>query len=102
MTNFFTRARSICGSCSGKSGTLSADASEGDAGGTDAVIPGCAIRRRCHRAPATAKPLVRRNLFRERDVFMSASLCHADEKYFSNIAIFLGYKCVPIPPQART
>src|SRR5260370_9458310 len=100
MTNRFTRARSICGSCSGKSGTLSAEG--GDAGGMDAAVPGWARNTpRPQRKPATAMPLLIRNFLRVSEVFMNAPLSHARQIYFSNIAIFLGHHSMTVPPPAR-
>src|SRR6476660_3878073 len=98
MTNRFTRARSICGSCSGKSGTLSADCGDG----TNAVVPGCARSTpRPQSIPATAMPLLIRNLLRVSDVFMNATLRRAHQIYFSNIAIFFGRNSSTFSPRPR-
>src|SRR4029453_2942895 len=95
--NRFTRARSIGGSCSGKSGTLSADC--GDE--TDGVAPGCDRNTpRPQSIPAIATPVLIRNLLRVSDVFMNATLGHAHEIYFSNIAIFLGRYSVIVSPRS--
>src|SRR5207253_3926933 len=102
MTNRFTRARSICGSCSGKSGTLSADGGAAEVGGTDAVVPGCACTRpRPQRIPAAAMPPLIRNFLRVKDVFMNATLGRAHQIYFSNIAIFLGGESTAFAPCPR-
>src|SRR5260370_40107323 len=99
MTNRFTRARSICGSCSGKSETLSAEGGDDAAGGTDAAGPGWARNTpRPQRKPATATPLLMRNFLRVSDVFINAILSHAHQIYFSNIAIFLGHHSMTLPP----
>src|SRR5438552_652576 len=102
MTNRFTRARSICGSCSGKSGTLSADCSDGAGDGTNAVVPGCA-RSTSHpqSMPATAMPLLVRNFLRVSDVFMNATLRRVHQIYFSNIAIFFGRHSATFSPRPR-
>src|SRR6266566_2089030 len=98
MTNRFTRARSICGSCSGKSGTLSADCGDG----TNAVVPGCArSTSRPQSMPATAMPLLIRNFLRVSDVFMNATLRRAHQIYFSNIAIFFGRHSATFSPRPR-
>src|SRR5437868_6428075 len=102
MTNRFTRARSICGSCSGKSGTLSADGGDAEVGGIDAVVPGCARNMpRPQRTPTAAMPLLIRNFLRVKDLSMNATLGRAHQIYFSNIAIFLGGKSPAFPPGAR-
>src|SRR6266446_2734214 len=102
MTNRFTRVRSICGSCSGKSGTLSAEGGDAAAGGTDAAVPGWARNTpRPQRKPATAMPLLMRNFLRVSDVFMNATLSRAHQIYFSNIAIFFGHHSMTVPPRAR-
>src|ERR1700688_150458 len=102
MTNRFTRARSICGSCSGKSGTLSADCGDGAGHGTNAVVPGCARSTpRPQSMPAIAMPLLIRNLLRVSDLFIDATLGRAHEIYFSNIAIFFGHHSVTFSPCAR-
>src|SRR5260370_2254690 len=102
MTNRFTRARSICGSCSGKSGTLSTDCGDGAGDGTNAVVPGCArSTSRPQSMPATAMPLLIRNFLRVSDVFMNATLRHAHQIYFSNIAIFFGRHSVTFSPRPR-
>src|SRR6266480_6664774 len=98
MTNRFTRARSICGSCSGKSGTLSADCGDG----TNAVVPGCArSTSRPQSMPATAMPLLIRNFLRVSDVLMNATLRRAHQKYFSNIAILVRPHAMAFPPRSR-
>src|SRR6266550_2723525 len=100
MTNRFTRARSICGSCSGKSGTLSADCSDGAGDGTNAVVPGCACSTsRPQSMPATAMPPLIRNFLRVSDVFMNATLRRAHQIYFSNIAIFFGRHSATFSPR---
>src|SRR5947208_1486130 len=102
MTNRLTRARSICGSCSGKSGTLSANGGDAEVGGTDAVVPGWArIMPRPQRTPAAAIPLLIRNFLRVKDVFMNATLGRAHQIYFSNIAIFVGPDAPTFPPRPR-
>src|SRR5437763_7688101 len=102
MTNRFTRARSICGSCSGESGTLSADCRDGAGDGTNAVVPGCArSTSRPQSMPATAMPLLIRNVLRVSDVFMNATLRRAHQIYFSNIAIFLGHHSATFSPRPR-
>src|SRR5438270_9985636 len=102
MTNRFTRARSICGSCSGKSGTLSADGGDAEVGGIDAVVPGCACTMpRPQRTPAAAMLLLIRNFLRVKDAFMNAILGRAHQIYFSNIAIFLGGESTTLPPRPR-
>src|SRR4029077_9791096 len=102
MTNRFTRARSICGSCSGKSGTLSANCGDDVAGGTDAAVPGCARNRaRPQSIPAIATPLLMRNLLRVSDLFMNATLGRAHQIYFSNIAIFFRRYSATFSPCAR-
>src|SRR5438270_11487179 len=102
MTNRFIRARSICGSCSGKSGTLSAEGGEAAPGGTDAAVPGWARNApRPQRKPATAMLLLMRNFLRVSDLFMDATLGRAHQIYFSNIAIFLGHHSMTLPPRAR-
>src|SRR5881275_2922100 len=102
MTNRFTRARSICGSCSGKSGTLSAESGDAAAGGTDAAVPGWARNTpRPQRKPATAMPLLIRNFLRVNDVFMNATLRRAHQIYFSNIAIFFGRHSATFSPRPR-
>src|SRR6266550_1419238 len=102
MTNRFTRSRSICGSCSGKSGTLSADCGHGAGDGTNAVVPGCArSTSRPQSMPATAMPLLIRNFLRVSDVFMNATLRRAHQKYFSNIAIFVRPHAMAFPPRSR-
>src|SRR5207248_4418159 len=102
MTNRFTRARSICGSCSGKSGTLSANGGDAEVGGPDAVVPGWArIMPRPQRTPAAAIPLLIRNFLRVKGVFMNATLGRAHQIYFSNIAIFLEAESSAFPPGPR-
>src|SRR6266487_747741 len=74
MTKRLTRARSICGSCSGKSGTLSGDCGDGEpvGGTTDVdVVPGCECSvPRPQNIPAKARPLSMRKRLRVRDVFI--------------------------------
>src|ERR1700720_1095377 len=102
MTNRFTRARSICGSCSGKSGTLSADCGDGAGDGTEAVVPGCDRNTpRPQSIPAIATPLLMRNLLRVSDRFMNATLGRAHQIYFSNLAIFFGRNSVTFSPRTR-
>src|SRR4029077_2643558 len=102
MTNRFTRARSIRGSCSGKSGTLSADCGDDAGDGTDAVVPGCDCNTpRPQSIPPIATPLLMRNLFRVSDLFMDATLGRARQIYFSNIAIFFGRDSASLSPRAR-
>jgi hypothetical protein len=63
ITNRFTRARSICGSCSGKSGTLSGDCGEAEALGTGAVVPAWAWTQLAQiTAHAMARPPLIRKL----------------------------------------
>src|ERR1700740_421695 len=98
MTNRFTRAWSICGSCAGKSGTLSADCGDG----IDAVGPGCDRNTlRPQSIPAIATPPLIRNLLRVSDLFMDATLGRAREIYFSNLAIFFGHDSVIFSPCSR-
>src|SRR5438067_4296275 len=102
MTNRFTRARSICGSCSGESGTLSADCRDGAGDGANAVVPGCArSTSRPQSTPATAMPLLIRNFLRVSDVIMNATLRRAHQIYFSNIAIFFGRHSATFSPRPR-
>ena len=66
ITKRFTRARSICGSCSGKSGT-----SFDDGLGAGELPPGWANRPRPNNAPTAAIPLPMRNFLRLTNVFMT-------------------------------
>ena len=85
ITNRFTRARSICGSCSGKSGTSFDD---GFALGTGELTPGCAWSKpRPNNAPAAATPPLSRNFFRVPDVFMTRPY-RGPVRYTSRILLF--------------
>src|ERR1700730_2889893 len=71
MTNRLTRARSICGSCSGKSGTLSGDSGKGEPAGIAGLVPGCECNVvRPQNMPSAAMPLPIRNRLRVMGVFI--------------------------------
>src|ERR1700719_2326491 len=71
MTNRLTRARSICGSCSEKSGTLSGDSGKGEPAGMAGLVPGCECNAlRPQNMPSAAMPLLIRNRLRVMGVFI--------------------------------
>src|SRR5205807_3565410 len=82
-----TRARSICGSCSGKSGT-----SFDDGLGGGELTPGCARSTpRPNNAPTAAMPPLSRNFLRVTDVFMTRPY-RGPVRYTSRILLFSSTK----------